>query len=70
MGYPNAIGMLMVDMAVRAMNGEVVPRYEYADQLEFGVDEIDDYLKPDMSDDLWVDYRYPWSWVEKQFPRE
>jgi ribose transport system substrate-binding protein len=69
-GYPNAIGMLMVDMAVRAMNGEVVPRYEYADQLEFGVDEIDDYLKPDMSDDLWVDYRYPWTWVEKQFSSE
>ena len=52
------------------MNGEVVPRYEYADQLEFGVDEIDKYLKPDMSDDLWVDYRYPWTWVEKQFPPE
>ena len=69
-GYPNAIGMLMVDMAVRAMNGEIVPRYEYADQLEFGVDELDKYLRPDMSDDLWVDYRYPWTWVEKQFPPE
>jgi ribose transport system substrate-binding protein len=69
-GYPNAIGMLMVDMAVRAMMGEVVPRYEYVDQLEFGSDEIDVYLRADLSDDLWVDYRYPGDWVEKQFPKE
>lgn len=69
-GYPNAIGMLMVDMAVRAMLGEIVPRYEYVDQLEFSSAEIDDYLQPDLSDDLWVDYRYPANWVEKQFPKE
>jgi len=69
-GYPAACGLIMVDMAVRAMMGEVVPRYVYVDQLEFGVDELDDYLRPDMSDDLWVDYRYPFTWVEKQFPKE
>lgn len=66
-GYTNATGLLMVDMAVRALMGEVVPRYEYVDQLEFGTDELDKYYKPDMSDDFIVDYRYPWSWVEKQF---
>ena len=69
-GYPDAIGLLMVDMAVRAMMGEVVPRYEYVDQLEFASSEIDTYLQPDMSDDLWVDYRYPMNWVEKQFPKQ
>ena len=69
-GYPAACGLIMVDVAVRAMLGEVVPRYVYVDQLEFGVDELDDYLRPDMSDDLWVDYRYPFTWVEKQFPSE
>jgi ribose transport system substrate-binding protein len=69
-GYPAAPGMLMVDMAVRAMNGEVVPRYEYVNQLQFGKDEIDRYLKPDVSDDLWVDYRYPVRWVDKQFPKK
>ena len=69
-GYPAACGLIMVDVAVRVMMGEVVPRYVYVDQLEFGVDELDDYVRPDMSDDLWVDYRYPFTWVEKQFPKE
>ena len=32
--------------------------------------EIDNYLKPDMSDDLWVDYLYPLHWVNKQFPKK
>jgi hypothetical protein len=68
-GYPNAIGMLMVDMAVRAMRGEIVPRYEYVHQVQFEKDELDKYLRPDVSDDLWVDYRYPWVWVEKQFQK-
>lgn len=66
-GYTMATGLLMVDMAVRALMGEVVPRYEYVDQLEFGTDELDNYLEPDMGDDFIVDYRYPRVWVEKQF---
>lgn len=69
-GYTNATGLLMVDMAVRAMMGEIVPRYEYVDQLEFGTDELDKYYKPDMSDDFIVDYHYPWTWVEKQFVKK
>ena len=69
-GYPNAPGLIMTDVAVRAMMGEVVPRYVYVDQLVFEEDELDKYLRPDMSDDLWVDYRYPLSWALKQFPKK
>lgn len=68
-GYTNATGLLMVDAAVRAMLGEVVPRYEYVDQLEFGKDELDKYLAPDMGDDFIVDYRYPYEWAMKQFKK-
>jgi ribose transport system substrate-binding protein len=68
-GYTNATGLLMVDMAVRAMMGEVVPRYQYVDQFEFGTDELDTYLRPDMGDDFLVDYRYPKAWAEKQFKK-
>ena len=68
-GYTNSTGLLMVDMAVRAMMGEVVPRYEYVDQFEFGTDELDDYVRPDMGDDFMVDYRYPKAWAEKQFKK-
>lgn len=66
-GYTMATGLLMVDMAVAALMGEIVPRYQYVDQLEFGTDELAKHYKPDMADDFVVDYRYPWSWVEKQF---
>jgi len=69
-GYPNATGLIMVDVAVNAMLGEVVPRYVYVDQLVFEEDELDTYLRPDMSDDLWVDYRYPKHWAMKQFPKK
>ena len=69
-GYPNAIALNMVDMAVRALNGEVIPRYEYVDQVQFAKDELDSWLQPEVSDDLWVDYRYPATWVAKQFPKK
>ena len=69
-GYPNATGLIMVDVAVRAMMGEIVPRYIYVDQLIFEEDELNKYLRPDMSDDLWVDYRYPQHWAMKQFPKK
>ena len=69
-GYPNATGLIMVDVAVSAMRGEIVPRYVYVDQLMFEEDELDQYLRPDMSDDLWVDYRYPQNWAMKQFSKK
>lgn len=69
-GYPNAIALNMVDMAVRAMNGEIIPRYEYVDQVQFDKTELDNWLQPEVSDDLWVDYRYPATWVAKQFPQK
>ena len=69
-GYTNAIGALMVDMAVRAMMGERVERYEFVSQIEFGKDEIDKYFETDMSDSFIVDYRYPRAWADKQFPKE
>jgi ribose transport system substrate-binding protein len=68
-GYTNSFAMLMVDSAVRAMMGEMVPRYEFVDQLEFGTDELDTYMRPDMGDDFMVDYRYPRAWAEKQFKK-
>ena len=69
-GYPNATGLLMADVAVRAMLGEVVPRYLYVDQLTFDKTELDKFFRPDMSDDLWVDYLYPFHWAQKQFPKK
>jgi len=68
-GYTMATGLLMVDMAVRAMNGEIVPRYEYVTQLAFGKAMLDKYVEPDMSDNFIVDYRYPRAWVDIQFKK-
>ena len=69
-GYSPATGMLMVDMAVRVLMGEIVPRYESVGQLQFGKDELDKYLEPDMPDDFIVDYMYPRTWADKQFPKK
>lgn len=68
-GYPNAFGLDMVDMAVRVLMGEVVPRYVFEPSLEFELDKVDQYLRPDASDDLWLDYRYPKPWSDKQFKK-
>ncbi len=67
-GYPAAVRHADGRHGRPGDDGRIIPRYEYVDQLQFGKDEIDKYLKPDVSDDLWVDYRYPASWVSKQFP--
>jgi ribose transport system substrate-binding protein len=69
-GYPNATGLIMVDVAVKAMMGETVPRYIYVDQLTFDQTELKSFYRPDMSDDLWVDYLYPLHWANKQFPKK
>jgi ribose transport system substrate-binding protein len=66
-GYPNAIGLDMVDYAVRALMGEVVPKYVFEPSLEFGLEQVDAYLHPDVSDDLWVDYRFPRPWIDQLF---
>jgi ribose transport system substrate-binding protein len=68
-GYTNATGLLMVDMAVRALMGERVERYEAVSQIEFGTDELDKYFEADKTDDFLVDYRYPRAWADKQFPK-
>ena len=68
-GYPSAIGLDMVDLAVRAMMGEVVPKYVFESSLEFDKSELDRYLHPDASDDLWVDYRFPSQWIDKLFKK-
>ncbi len=49
--------------------GEVVPRFKNIPSTEFEVDKLDQYLKPEASDDLWVDYRFPYTWIEKLFPK-
>ncbi len=69
-GYTAGTGMLMVDMAVRVLMGEVVPRYQAVDQFQFGKDELDQHLEPDMPDDFIVDYLYPRVWADKQFPKK
>jgi ribose transport system substrate-binding protein len=66
-GYPNAFGLDEVDMAVRVMMGEVVPKYQFIPSIEFENDKLDQYLFPDMSDDLWVDYRFPRNYIDKLF---
>lgn len=66
-GYPNAFGLDIVDMAVRVLMGEVVPKYQFVPSLEFETPQLEDYLREDLPDDLWLDYRYPRTWVDKQF---
>jgi len=68
-GYPNAYGLDFVDMAVNVLMGEVVPRFKDVPSIEFEKDKLDQYLQPDESDDLWVDYRFPRSWIQKMFPK-
>lgn len=66
-GYPNAFGLDLVDMAVNVMMGEVVPKYQFVPSIEFEDDKLDQYLYPDLSDDLWVDYRFPRKYVDQLF---
>jgi ribose transport system substrate-binding protein len=68
-GYPNAYGLDFVDMAVSVLMGEVVPRFKNIPSTEFEKNKLDFYFKPEASDDLWVDYRFPYAWIEKMFPK-
>lgn len=59
-GYPPAQSIDCVDAAVKALRGESVPKHiPIGEVLEFTHEELDEYYRPDMSDDLWVDYQLP-----------
>ncbi len=59
-GYPPAQSIQCVDAAVKILRGEPVPKYSpIGEVLEFTNEELDKYYRPDMSDDLWVDYQLP-----------
>jgi ribose transport system substrate-binding protein len=59
-GYPPAQSIECVDAAVKVLQGESVPKHTpIGEVLEFTNEELDEYYRPDMSDDLWVDYLLP-----------
>ncbi|MDQ4078422.1 MAG: substrate-binding domain-containing protein [Chloroflexota bacterium] len=61
--YPNAMGALCADTAVRVLQGESVPHYiEVAEELDVPVftnEELGEYYLPECSDDMWVDFIFP-----------
>ncbi len=55
--YPNAMGILCLDTAIKILQGESVPRFiDLKDEMEntqnFGVDRLDEYYNPNWSDDV------------------
>jgi ribose transport system substrate-binding protein len=59
-GYPPAQSIDCVDAAVKILQGELVAKYTpIGEVLTFTDEELDTYHRPDMSDDLWVDYLLP-----------
>ncbi len=66
-GYPSSYILDTVGMCVSILMGEVVPRYVDVPGMEFDKSQLDDFLKPDMPDDLWVDYRFPAEYIDKMF---
>lgn len=55
--YPNAMGILCLDTAIKILQGESVPRFidfkdEMPDTENFGVAELDKFYNPNWSDDV------------------
>jgi len=63
--YPVEIGLYAVDAVVKVMRGETVPRYIDVPIVKFGKNEIDNYFRPDLSDDYWAINKLPKDWIEK-----
>jgi ribose transport system substrate-binding protein len=67
-GYPNSMSMEAVGWAVSILMGERVPFFYKVTPFEFTHEEIDDYVRMDLPDDPYLDYRFPAEWMEKLFP--
>lgn len=63
--YPVEIGLYAVDAVVKVMSGEPVPKYVDVPSVQFGKDELDEYFRPDLSDDYWAVHKLPEEWIEK-----
>jgi ribose transport system substrate-binding protein len=58
-GFPPTMSLTSVDIAVKILSGQPVPRYVQVPALTFDYTQVNKYYKPQFSDDLWVDNLLP-----------
>ncbi len=56
-----------VDIAVKVLRGEPVPKNILADISYFEEDELDKYYRPDLDDQYWAINKLPEEWIQKYY---
>lgn len=64
-GFPNAMGVDIVDAAVKILSGEKVPKKIEVDALTFDNTQAAKYFKSQFNDDYWIDAKLPDDWAAK-----
>lgn len=62
-GFPNAMGVDIVDQAVKILSGEPVAKTLEVDALTFDNTQASQYYKPKFNDDYWADAKLPDDYV-------
>ena len=62
-GFPNAMGVDIVDAAVKILSGEPVAKTINVDAVTFDETTASKYYKPKFNDDYWVDAKLPDDWA-------
>jgi len=56
-----------VDIAVKVLRGEPVPKIILPDIPHFTEDELDEYYRPDLDDQYWAINKLPEEWIQKYY---
>ncbi|MDQ7844263.1 MAG: substrate-binding domain-containing protein [Armatimonadota bacterium] len=65
----SAMSSRAVDVAVKVLSGEPVPRYVEYPQKTFDSSQLTKYLREDLNDNYWAIHELPESWVTKLYKK-
>jgi ribose transport system substrate-binding protein len=65
----NPLALTCVDLAVKVLRGEPVPKIVEYPMITFEQDELDKYYRPDLNDQYFAVHELPESWIKKYYSK-
>ena len=66
----NPLALTCVDLAVKILRGEPVPKIVEYPVVTFGKDELDKYYRPDLTDQYFAVNELPEAWIKKHYSKK
>jgi ribose transport system substrate-binding protein len=65
----NPLALTCVDLAVKILKGEAIPKIVEYPMVTFEKDELDKYYRPDLTDQYFAVHELPEAWIKKHYSK-